>query len=340
MRTTATTVRAAVGLGLGALLILGCAKKPQEPTTGSAGSSPSAPGAPHAASSVPRTGGAHFSGAEARVLLARFVLHQRWYGAPERAKAIEFLRSELAAGTMDVELQEVSVVEPLSGQRYTLTNLVGHQNPRATARHLLGSHWDGRLWAEEDPDPAVRDRPAQYANDGGSGVAVLLALARRTAALRNVGIDYVLFDGEEFGRPGSNDYCQGARYYARELERTGAPRPRDAVVLDMVGDADLDIFYEVTSLRQAPALTREIWHLAAELGIEAFHPTPKYTIVDDHSPLQTLGIPAVLLIDYDYPYWHTRADTMDKVSEESLESVGRLMLELVLRWDAAAALAP
>jgi glutaminyl-peptide cyclotransferase len=315
----------------------GCAKKPPEPSASSTSPPSSSSAQPSSTATPDRPAGPSFSGTETRALLERFVAHQRWYGAPGRAETITFLRDELAAAGVELEIEEFSIVEQQSGIRYQLTNIVGHQNPRASERHLLGSHWDGRLWAEEDSDPAQRDKPQQYANDGGSGVAVLLTLARRTKALHNIGIDYVLFDGEEFGRPSSSDYCQGARYFARELERGAETRPRDAIVLDMVGDAELDIYYEVTSLKQAPELTHRIWQLAAELGITAFHPTPKYSIVDDHSPLQTLGIPAVLLIDYDYPYWHTHADTMDKVSVQSLESVGRLLLELTSRWDAAAA---
>ena len=146
--------------------------------------------------------------------------------------------------------------------------------------------------------------------------------------------------GPGFPRSSEQDYGDIARVTVDEIDLYSFPRDDSEIIGKRYRDQIVHIYYEVTSLKQAPALTREIWQLAAELGIAAFHPTHKYTIIDDHSPLQTLGIPAVLLIDYDYPHWHTFADTMDKVSAESLESVGRLLLELVRRWDAAAALAP
>jgi hypothetical protein len=258
---------------------------------------------------------------------------ERYYGAKHRPDAIQYLRKELESTTDSVDSQELSAVEAQSNQRYALTNIIGHQNAGAKQRQLLASHWDTRLWAEEDPNPAKRNSPAAYANDGGSGVAVILALARHTKGFSNIGIDFVLFDGEEFGRPGSSDYCKGSEYFARQYERNNTPRPQNAIVLDMVGDADLGIYWDVTSLKQAPDLSKRLWKTAQNLGVSAFHPAPKYTIIDDHSPLQAIGIPSILLIDYDYPYWHTHSDTIDKVSPQSLEAVGRVLFSFMCEKD-------
>jgi Zn-dependent M28 family amino/carboxypeptidase len=279
-----------------------------------------------------------FSGAEAFELLGRIVKLERHYGAPGRREAIETLRRELASWTDEVTLQSFGAVEPRSGVRYELVNIVGRQRPAAARRTLLASHWDSRLWAEQDPDPRKRALPGEYANDSGSGVAVVLQLAKRTRAMRAAGIDYVLFDGEEFGREGSSDYCQGSKHYARMLSQAPAsvPRPREVIALDMVGDKDLAIYQEVTSLGAAPELTRDIWEAARALGHGELRPQPKYSIVDDQTPFQQLGIPAVLLIDYDYPPWHTHADTLDKTCARSLQIVGSVLLRVLADREAKA----
>ena len=142
-----------------------------------------------------------FSGEDAFSQLQEVVQLQRWYGASGRSHALDVLEARLKANVDMVERQSFQKLEPVSGKTFALTNLVARQNPRAKRRLLFGSHWDSRLWAEEDPDPAQRNRPITGANDSGSGVAVLLALAKHTRGLASIGIDYVLFDGEEFGRP-------------------------------------------------------------------------------------------------------------------------------------------
>lgn len=319
------------GVGLALILAataMGCSRQPaeqREPRNSSA-----------TAERLEARRGPPFSGSEAHELLGRLVRMERHYGAPGRQRTIDFLKSELGRVANQVQSQSFSMVEPGSGERFELTNLIGRIHPERSQRILLASHWDSRLWAEEDPDPSLRQRPGPYANDSGSGVALMLTLARLLRPLEQVGVDLVLFDGEEFGRPGSSDYCQGAKHYARELSRSRGPLPRAAIVADMVGDAQLDIFMEETSLQRAPELTEEIWRVARDLEVRAFHPRSKYSIVDDQTPLQELGIPAVLLIDYDYRQWHTHADTLDRTSAESLEAVGRVLLEVMWRLDARA----
>ena len=277
--------------------------------------------------------GSAFSGAETYANLQRLVALERYYGAKGRPQAVQYLQSRLAATTDRADKQEFSATETMSGVRYALTNIIGHQNASAKRRELLASHWDTRLWAEEDSDRTKRDKPVPYANDGGSGIAVLLELSRHSTTLKNLGVDYVFFDGEEFGRPGNSEYCKGSQYFAQTFDHENLPPPQHAIVLDMVGDADLGIYYEGTSLQRAPELTKRIWRTAKALGINAFHPSPKFTILDDHTSLQAIGIPAVLLIDYDYPYWHTHDDTLDKVSPQSLEAVGRVLLAYLCELD-------
>lgn len=185
---------------------------------------------------------------------------------------------------------------------------------------IVGAHYDTRPAADQDPDPAKRGEWIEGANDGASGVAVLLELARvlEPDKLKNE-IWLAFFDAEDRGRLEEWPFSVGARHMAETL----TVNPQSAVVVDMIGDADQQIFFESNSTE---ALRQEIWAVAAELGYEThIIPQFKHTIIDDHIPFLERGIPAVDMIDFDYPYWHTVADTADKVSPESLERVGRTL---------------
>jgi Zn-dependent M28 family amino/carboxypeptidase len=163
--------------------------------------------------------------------------------------------------------------------------------------------------------------------------------------LANIGVDIVFFDGEEFGRPGSQDYCAGSKYFAAHLSSSYPESPPVAVIiLDMVGDADLSFPPERSSAVKARALTSLIWSEGVRLGLPAFinglgrelgpKPPPiSRWIVDDHSPFQALNIPATLIIDLDYPYWHTHQDTLDKVSASSLKQTGDVLVASLRKLD-------
>lgn len=185
---------------------------------------------------------------------------------------------------------------------------------------LIGAHYDTRPVADRDPNPENQGQPILGANDGGSGVAVLLELARvldRDSLDRQVWLAF--FDAEDRGRLDGWPYSVGAREMAKNL----VVRPQAVVVVDMVGDVDQKIPYEGYS---DPDLAAEIWAVAAELGYdENIISEPGRKIIDDHLPFVELGIPAVDIIDFDYPFWHTLQDTADKVSPTSLERVGRTL---------------
>lgn len=185
---------------------------------------------------------------------------------------------------------------------------------------ILGAHYDTRPAADKDPDPAKQGEWIEGANDGASGVAVLLELARvlDSDKLKNE-IWLTFFDAEDRGKLDGWPFSVGARHMAQNL----AVMPQSMVLVDMVGDADQNIYLEGNS---TPALRDEIWAVAAELGYqEHIIPQPKYTIIDDHIPFLERGIPAVDMIDFDYPAWHTTGDTADKVAPASLERVGRTL---------------
>lgn len=185
---------------------------------------------------------------------------------------------------------------------------------------MLGAHYDTRRAADmEDPS-----QPVMGANDGASGVAVLLELAH-TLDVDQVGkrIYLAFFDAEDNGRLDGWDWIVGSSYMAERWGDEGEPPLEAMVLVDMIGDRDQQVYYERNS---DPRLSQEIWQVAAELGYEErIIPQARHTILDDHIPFLRRGIPAVDMIDFDYPYWHTTQDTLDKVAPESLEAIGRTL---------------
>lgn len=230
-------------------------------------------------------------------------------------------------------VEERSWVDSTLGRPLPLHNLIGRFGPEQGPRIILCAHWDTRAVADRDPDPARRGEPVPGANDGGSGVAVLLEVAelmnRRPPPL---GVDLVFFDGEDQGseeRP--EHFCLGSRRFAAELASSAAPKPIAAFLFDMVGDRDLNIHPEVQSARRASSLVNLVLEAARSTSAKGFRETPKYTLTDDHIPLLDAGVPAVDVIDFDYPAWHTTADLPDQVSAESLAEVSRVAAWLVYR---------
>jgi Zn-dependent M28 family amino/carboxypeptidase len=217
-----------------------------------------------------------------------------------------------------------------TGDTLRLVNIVGSYRPGASARILIGAHYDTRPRADRDPDPANRAKPILGANDGASGVAVLLELARLCSiAEPSVGVDLVFFDGEDYGEEGrTDDYLLGSRRHAKSL---GARRPRAAIVVDMIGERDSRIPIEGYSAAASPALCARIFGIARSLRIPNFVQARGPSIIDDHLPYIQAGVPAIDLIDFDYRHWHTLADTPDKCSEESLAAVGTVLVRYV--WE-------
>jgi Zn-dependent M28 family amino/carboxypeptidase len=172
------------------------------------------------------------------------------------------------------------------------------------------------MLADQDPDPNNRNQPVPGANDGASGVAVLLELARVLPESTPKSIWLVFFDAEDNGNIPGWDWILGSDSFVSELD----VQPEAAIIIDMIGDSDLNIYREQNSDQD---LTDEIWAVAEDLGYpEQFINTTKHQMIDDHTPFIRAGIPAVDIIDFDYPYWHTIQDTPDKVSAQSLQAVG------------------
>jgi len=250
-----------------------------------------------------------FDGSRAHAdVQAQVAMGPRTPGSAGHAQIREWMRTELESAGWEVDIHETSRMgHPI----YNVIAKRGDDPPEI----ILGAHYDTRFFADEDPDPALRDQPVPGANDGASGVAVLLELAR-TLPEDTVPIWLVFFDAEDNGRIDGWDWILGSRAFVEEI----TVRPRAVVIVDMIGDADLNIHLERNS---DPTIRAEIWETAKRLGYEdAFINEEKYSMLDDHTPFIQAGIPSVLIIDFDYPYWHTTQDTVNKVSPESLRTVG------------------
>ncbi len=203
-----------------------------------------------------------------------------------------------------------------------LFNLVGRRGTSDRGPIVIGAHYDTRPKADRDPiDP---EAPVPGANDGASGVAVLLELARVLPDDRDgQEIWLVFFDGEDSGGLEGWEWSAGAAAFADDLTVT----PQAVVIVDMVGAAALHIPREATS---DVGLLDEVWSIADDLGADVFVEEAGPPIIDDHRPFLQRGIPAVDLIGLPYAHWHTTADTLDKLSAESLEQVGRVLQAWIL----------
>lgn len=211
------------------------------------------------------------------------------------------------------------------GTTLPMRNILARFRPQATDRVLYVAHWDTRPRSESAPDSTRRSLPVPGANDGASGVAVLLELA---ALLKDappaVGVDLLFVDGEDYGTfgPPDVDVLIGARHFAEHLPDPGY-RPLFGVLWDMVGDRDLRFEQEANSMQQAPEVVARVWEAARRLGYgSTFTEVPGLAITDDHLPLLEAGLRVIDVIDLEYPWHHTPDDTIDKVSAASLKIVG------------------
>ncbi len=250
---------------------------------------------------------------------------------PPGSDAHEAMRDWLV-GVLQGYADEVSVQRftalDTEGNEVVLSNVIASFRMDARERVLFGAHWDTRWIAERDPDESNRATPILGANDGASGVAVLLGLAAMMSDRDpDVGVDLVFFDGEDGGNGGGFDsFCVGSTFFA---SRMGDYAPVYAVVVDMIGDSDLAIPVEPNSMSACPSVVRTIWEAAERVGATSFTEESGPAMFDDHIPLIRAGVPAALIIDFDYAHWHTIEDTPDKCSPESLREVGAVLAELV-----------
>lgn len=268
--------------------------------------------------SQPRTDAVSFDGQRAYTdVQTQVAFGSRVTGTEGNVKVQEWMREELVKSGWQVEVQESESMGHL------IRNVVARRSDE-TPQIIIGAHYDTRMFADHDPDPAQHTTYVPGANDGASGVAVLLELAR-SLPKETTPIWLVFFDAEDNGDINGWDWILGSR----EFVKNNTFQPQAVVVVDMIGDADLNIYRERNS---NPGLTNEIWEAARSLGYQnKFISAYKYSMLDDHTPFLQAGIPAVDIIDFDYPYWHTTQDTPDKVSGESLQIVGETLRVWVMQ---------
>ncbi len=270
-----------------------------------------------------------FDGEEAFVhLLEQCQFGPRNPGSEGHQKTKEYLLDKLRLHTNFVKIQDFSYSDQEQKIELELTNIIASFYPKKSKRVLLCAHWDTRPFADRDPDTTLQAEPILGANDGASGVAVLLEIARIISRKEPVwGVDIVLFDGEDGGREGDVDgFCLGSKYFAKNKRDY---KPKFGILLDMIGDRDLTVYQEGYSSRYAKEFVDLVWSRAKNLGLFCFKDSVKYFMYDDHIPLLEAGIPVIDIIDFDYPYWHTTSDTPDKCSPESLQKIGDLLLEIL-----------
>ena len=275
-----------------------------------------------------------FDGATAfKYLEQQVAFGYRIPGTPAHARMAAWLDSMARARADTVIVQSWNHVTA-KGDTLPLVNVLARFNPGARERVLFLAHWDTRPVSDNPEFKGDRTRPVPGANDGASGVALLLGVAdvlRKTPA--RVGVDLLFVDGEDYGdfnaKPPA-DVLIGSRYYGQHLPP--GPVPLYAILFDMVADRNLEIHQEGNSLLGAPEVVELVWKVANEVGHGgAFIASPKYTLTDDHVELQKVGIRAIDVVDFDYPSWHTPDDTIDKVSGQSLQTVGDVALALIRR---------
>ncbi len=276
---------------------------------------------------------AQFDGQNAfRYLERQVAFGPRNPGGKGHADCLNFLQKELKKFADEVRLQPFVYQDMYRKKRLELSNVIARFKPRAQPRIFLAAHWDTRPTADNDR-LANQNTPIPGANDGASGVAVLLEIARQLKQKPpSIGVDLILFDGEDYGREGHLDeYFLGSRHFAKQA---AGYAPRYGILLDMVGDANLTLPREPNSVAALPQVVDKVWQMAHSMGYFEFEDRQGYPVSDDHVILLQNGIPCIDIIDFEYPdernrYWHTLQDTPDKCSPYSLQVVGDVMLQLI-----------
>lgn len=260
-------------------------------------------------------------------------------------KCGEWIMKQFAGYGMKVETQDAEL-KAWDGTMLRSRNIWARFRPELTTRILLCAHWDSRPWADNDPDSTNWRKPVMGANDGASGVAVMLELARviSSDSTLNIGVDFVCFDAEDWGTPqwadvadNGDTWALGAQYFAENLPKNYDVRY--GILLDMVGGQGARFYQEGVSKQYAPEIVKKVWRAARQAGYESMFPKSEGgMITDDHVPLnQKANIPTIDIIPY-YPdcqqssfgpTWHTVVDDMQHIDRNTLMGVGQVMVQVI-----------
>jgi hypothetical protein len=257
----------------------------------------------------------------------------------------DYLVSELKRFGGEVFVQEVTLTA-YDGTRLPCRNIIGSFGGDRKKRVLLFAHWDSRPFADQETDAALQRTPIAGADDGGSGVGVLLEVSRLLGQrLPEVGVDVIFFDAEDYGVPEfeketryvAGSWCLGSQFWAKNPHKAGY-RAEYGILLDMVGARDASFYKEMTSMRYAARVVEKVWSAARNLGYGKFFINADGGgVLDDHQfVIEGRGIPSIDIINYDLDnphgfgdYWHTHRDTMENIDKETLRGVGQTLLEVV-----------
>lgn len=278
-----------------------------------------------------------------------FVKAQCDFGArvpntPAHSRTAEYLIGKLKSYGANVIVQE-PVLTAFDGTKINAKNIIGEFAPDKEKRILLLAHWDSRPWADADPDPKKISSPVMGANDGASGVGVLLELARLLSAREpNVGIDIFFSDAEDWGNSGSSEgsddtWALGTQYWVNNPHHDGY-KPLYGILLDMVGARGARFAKEYFSMNYASSIVNEVWRVADLSGYSDFFIASNGgAITDDHVFLNKAGIPTIDIIHMDsssstgfFPQWHTSSDTMDQIDPATLKAVGQTLTNLIYQY--------
>ena len=252
-------------------------------------------------------------------------------GSEGHRKVLNYYLKTLTPLADTVMTQSFIEKMPRTGEKVNMNNVIARFNVEAKKQIMISAHWDTRPWGDRGTGMMGRNQPILGANDGASGVAVLLELANILNRDKPpIGVNLVLFDAEDYGTSGDNwSYCKGSQYFAKNIP---IPYPDYAINLDMIADREPEFYIERFSYEQNPTLVMELWQKAESLGLKSFKKRAKDMIFDDHVPLYEIaGIPAIDIIDFDYPnekinYHHTQNDIVQNCSPKGLGEVGTLMV--------------
>lgn len=258
----------------------------------------------------------------------------RYINAIGHKKTQQFLKAEMDVVTNKTTLQTWHHTNK-NGTINKLTNIIGQINPENEKRIILATHYDSKKFATKDVNNTQSNMPG--ANDSASGVAVLVEIARllnNAEKTPTIGVDFVFFDGEEGETDIKEDYTYweplGSTYFAKHIQEIYPnQKPIGGVVLDMVCEKDLSIAMEKSSIDHAPYQVKTFMNIGRKINPDTFSEKKQMEIQDDHTPLNAIGIPSFLVIDFEYKYFHTSQDTIDKCSEESLETIAKTVIEYI-----------
>ena len=265
-------------------------------------------------------------------------------GSESHARCVTYLTDELKRHGVDTVYVQTGSKKAYTGEVLPIKNIIGSINPEQNHRILIAAHYDTRPWADNEEDESKRNTPIDGANDGASGVGVILELARILAANRpETGVDFLLVDAEDYGESSgltSNEesWCLGTQYWCENDPYTSQNRPKYGIVLDMVGGRDAKFHREYYSVRNASNIVDKVWGTAARAGYSSFFPNKiGGALIDDHLFISRNGIPCIDIVECNnaktgsFPApWHTHQDNMNNIDTAPLRAVGQTVLNVIL----------